>query len=224
MTGDQDDMLARLKAVLPSRWFPDRSPVLDGLITGLAWAGQWLYGQVAFARAQTRIATATGVWLDIIAWDFFGRRLVRRSGQSDDALRRRISLELLRERGTRAAVISVLQDLTGRIPAVFEPAWTSDTGGYSSMQGAGGGLGYGVAGGWGSLALPFQCFVVAYRPQSGGIANVAGWGTNAGGYGLGSAEYATLSMIQGQVTDSDIYAAVRDVLPVTGIAWMQISN
>ena len=224
MTGDQDDMLARLQAVLPSRWFADRSPVLEGLLAGLAWAGQWLYEQIAFTRAQTRIATATGVWLDIIAWDFFGRRLARRNGQSDDALRRRIGLELLRERGTRAAVISVLEDLTGRPPAVFEPARTSDTGGYGGLQGGGGGLGYGVAGGWGSLALPFQCFVVAYRPQGAGIANVAGWGTNAGGYGSGSAEYATLSMIQGQVTDSDINAAVSTVLPATGIAWLQISN
>src|SRR5438270_5928158 len=115
-------MLSRLKAVLPARWFADSSPVLDGLLAGLVWAWKWLFGLVGFAREQTRIATASGTWLDIIAQDFFGVRLVRRAGQLDEAFRRRIQLELLRERGTRAAIVAVLRDLTGRAPAIFEAA------------------------------------------------------------------------------------------------------
>lgn len=224
MTGDNQDMLYRLKAVLPARWFADSSPVLDGLLAGLVWAWQWLFGLVDFAREQTRIATASGTWLDIIAQDFFGVRLARRAGQLDDAFRRRIQLELLRERGTRAAIVAVLRDLTGRAPAIFEPARTTDTGGYGSLDGGGGGLGYGSVGGWGSLELPFQCFVTAYRPHGSGIAAVAGWGSLAGGYGQGAIEYASLAMVAGQVTDSDIYAAIAGVLPVSAIAWTQISN
>ena len=218
MTGDQNDILGRLKAVLPSRWFGDSSPVLDGLLSGLAAGWASVYGLLEFAGAQTRLSTASGVWLDIIARDFFGSRVARLSGQSDEALRSRIDRELFRQRGTRAAIVAVLTDLTGRIPTVFEPARPADTGAWGSA------LGYGVAGGWGSLGLSFQCFVTAFRPHGNGIAQVAGWGTAAGGYGVGTIEYASLAMSQGQVTDSDISAAVASVLPVACTAWMRITN
>jgi len=217
-TGSPDDMLARLKAVLPLHWFPDATPVLDGLLAGLASAWSWLYGLLAYVRAQTRIATATDVFLDIIAQDFFGGRLARRTGQSDTAFRQRIRIELLRERGTRAAIVSVLTDLTGRAPTIFEPARTTDTGGYGVA------VAYGAAGRWGSLLLPFQCFVTAYRPTGAGIAEVAGYGAVTGGYGAGAIEYADLAMVQGQVTDSDIYQAVAGVLPVATIAWTTITG
>jgi hypothetical protein len=224
MTGDQQDILTRLRMVLPVRWFPDNAPVLDGMLNGLASAWTWIYQQLQYAKAQTRIATATDVWLDIIASDFFGDRLFRRVGQGDAAFRNRIQRELFRERGTRGAIVAVLQDLTGRAPRVFEPARSTDTGGYASLSGGGGGAGYGSAGGWGSLALPFQCFITAYRPVGSGIATVAGWGDPTGGYGRGTIEYASLEMVQGQVTDDDIYAAVADVLPVAAIGWTRITN
>jgi hypothetical protein len=147
MTGDREDMVARLRAVLPTRWFPDGSPVLDGVLNGLAAGWSWAYDQLQYVKAQTRIATATDVWLDIIANDFFGSRLVRHAGQGDKAFRGRIQRELFRERGTRGAIISVLQDLTGRAPVVFEPARPADTGGYASLTGVGGGAGYCRAGG-----------------------------------------------------------------------------
>ena len=224
MTGNQQDMWARLRAVLPQRWFPDTAPVLDGVLNGLACGWSLAYDLLQYVKAQTRIATATDIWLDVIALDFFGTRLVRRCRQSDAAFRDRISRELFRERGTRAAIVSVLQDLTGRTPFLFEPARPADTGGYASASGSGGGAGYGVAGGWGSLNLPFQCFVTAYRPIGSGIAIVAGWGGRVGGYGAGAIEYASMDMVQGQVTDQDIYAAIADVLPVTVIGWTQITN
>jgi len=224
MTGDQQDMLARLRVVLPARWFPDRAPVLDGLLGGLASGWDWTYQQFQYVKAQTRIATATDVWLDIIANDFFSRRLLRRTGQSDDAFRNRIRLELFRERGTRAAIVAVLEDLTGQTPLIFEPARSTDTGGYTTPNGVGGGIGYGCAGGWGSLALPFQCFITAFRPAGTGIVAVAGWGSSTGGYGTGAMEYASLEMIQGQVTDTDIYAAIAGVLPVATIGWTRITN
>lgn len=224
MIGDTDDFVKRLKAVLPSRWFPDRSPILDGVLTGLASACAWLYGLLGFVRQQARIETASGIWLDVIAADFFGQGMSCRPAQLDDDFRASIRRELVRERGTRAAVIAALADLTGRKPVIFEPARASDTGGYGGLHGGGGGLGYGIVGGWGSLHLPFQCFVTAYRPRGTGIAAVAGWGTGAGGYGRGAIEYASLSMIAGQVTDSDIFASVAAVMPVNTIAWTQIRN
>jgi hypothetical protein len=81
-----------------------------------------------------------------------------------------------------------------------------------------------VAGGWGSPALPFQCFVTAFRPHGYGIGWVTGYGAPAGGYGQGAVEYANLSMLQGQVTDADIDAAAAGVMPVAAIAWIRISN
>ncbi len=212
-------MVTRIKAVLPTRWFPDTTPVLDGLLNGLACAWAWAHSLLAYVQTQTRIATATDVWLDIIANDFFGSRLQRRAGQSDDAFRLLIQTSLLREHGTRQAIISAVQDLTGRAPTVFEPMRSTDTGGYAV-----GGAGYGVGGGWGSMELPFQCFVTAYRPTGSGIALVSGWGNSVGAYGTGAIEYASLAMVQGQVTDSDITAAIAEVLPVASIAWTRIQN
>src|SRR5690348_16941119 len=99
MIGDQQDMLARLRAVLPTRWFPDQAPVLDSISGGLASCWSWVYSLLQYVKAQTRIASASDIWLDIIALDFFGTRLVRRHGQSDAAFRSRIQREFFRERG-----------------------------------------------------------------------------------------------------------------------------
>lgn len=224
MTGDQQDMIARLRAVLPVHWFPDSTPVLNGLLSGLASGWSWGHNLLVYVRAQTRIATASDIWLDIIAVDFFGRRLSRWQNQSDGVFRQRIQRELFRERGTRGAIVNVLEDLTGRTPAIFEPARPADTGAYADTVNKGCGLAYGITGGWGSLGLPFQCLITAYRPIGSGIALVSGWGDCAGGYGIGAIEYAELAMIQGQVTDDLIYQAVASVLPAASIGWTRITD
>jgi hypothetical protein len=224
MTGDQADFESRLKAVLPQSWFADQTPVLDSLLSGLSAAWVWVYSLLQYVTSQSRISSATGVWLDVIALDFFARSLNRAAGESDSSFRTRIKNELFRERATRNAVEVVLTELTGRAPTIFEPARATDTGGYSSFGGEGGGVGYNTGGGWGSLSLPFQCFVTAYRPNSGGIAQVAGWCSPAGAYGAGAIEYASLDMVGDQVTDADIYAAVASVMPGATTAWTQIDN
>jgi hypothetical protein len=224
MTGDQQDMLLRLRTALPTRWFPDEAPILNGLLNGLASVWSWAYDLLQYVRAQARIGTATDIWLDVIAQDYFGRRVTRRTGQSDLAFRSRIRRELFRERGTRSALISMLRDITGREPVVFEPGRTTDTGGYGSLHSDGSEAAYCVSGGWGNLELPFQCFVTAYRPTGSGIAVVSGWGGPTGAYGAGAIEYANLAMVQGQVTDDDIYMAIADVLPVATVGWTRITN
>ena len=219
MSGSQSDMLWRLKAVLPTRWFPDTTPILDAMLGGVASGWAWVYDLYTYAQQQTRIASASDVWLDIIAQDFFGAALGRRPNEVDSAYRARIDEELFRPRGTRGAIVRALTDLTGHAPTIFEPARSSDTGGYVL-----GGVGYGAGGGWGSLALPYQCFVTAFRPSGSGIASVAGWGGSLGGFGAGALEYANLGMVQGQVTDADIVGAVAAVLPAATIAWTQITD
>ncbi|WP_287496921.1 hypothetical protein [Pandoraea sp. CB10b_02] len=218
-TGDQQDQFQRIKALIP-KWFSDDTPVLDALLRGFAYAKSFVYGLIVYAALQTRIKTATDGWLDMIAADFFGSSLLRKSGQSDASFRNRIIINLFRERATRNGLVNVLTDLTGRAPVVFEPQRPLDTGSYGGPL-----IGYGVAGGYGSMLLPFQAFVTAFRPTSTGIPNVAGYGVSTGGYGQASqAEIASMNMIQGAVTDDDIYAAIDSVKPVGTTIWTRIAN
>ena len=217
MIGDGDDMAARMRAVLPVGWFGDVAPVLQGLLLGLGQGWSAIYDLIENIRLQSRIATASGGFLDLISTDFFGSFLPRRSTELDAPFEIRISQELLRPRATRAALVLALTELTGRAPAVFEPARTSDTGGYSAGGVAYGGTDTAGAGGWGSLLLPYQVFVTAYRPVGGGIALLAGYGTG------GLAGYGDLSMLTSAVSDADVAAAVTRVLPAATIAWMRIS-
>lgn len=224
-TGDQTDFVERLRAVLPAGWFPSTasceasaSPILDIVLSGLASAWAWAYAMVQYAKAQTRIATATDAFLDMIAADYFGYTLRRRVQELDAAFSARIRASLLPPAGTRGALIARLTTLTGRAPVVFEPNNAGDTGGYGIA------CGYGVAGGYGSLTMPWQAFVTAYRPSGGGIASVAGFGGSIGGYGVGAIEYASPSMIVAPVLDSEIYATAAACLPANAIAWVNITN
>ena len=213
MTGDTPDMVSRIKTVLPTRWFPDQTPILDTVLTGLATAWSALYALLAAVQLQSRIATATGQFLDGASADFFANRLPRRLTESDTAFRQRILQQLAREHATRAAVTAILTDLTGKAPAIFEPARVSDAGGYGTPAFA-----YGAAGAWGSLQLPFQIFVTATRAQGVGIASIAGYGTP------GPLARASLVAATGQVTDADIYAAIASVMPTATRAWTRIIN
>jgi hypothetical protein len=167
--GSPQDIVARLRAALPQHWFADDAPVLGAVLGGFGAVWSQLHCMLRTVQRQSRIGSAEGEMLDMIAGDFFGARLVRRPGQGDTAFRAAILRELLRERATRAALTAVLTDLTGAAPRIFEPARPADTGAWGQA------LGYGVAGGWGSLALPFQCFVQVRRPSGQGIAGVEGY-------------------------------------------------
>ena len=218
--GTQPDIVARLKAVLPTGWFADTTPILDGVLNGLAasWSGQ--FGLLETVQAQSRIATAGGVFLDLAAQDFFGSSLARLPGEPDDALRARIFRAMLAPRNTRAAVASGVAALTGRPPHIVEPGRIADTGAYDNAAT----LAYNVAGSWGSTALPFQIFVHAYRPVGTGVANSLGYGIGQGGYGVGAVQYTTPLMAASQVHDADIATAIAQVLPVATTAWLAISD
>ena len=172
-TGDINDCLARIKSALPSRWFVSPTPVLDALLAAPAYALSFCYSLYAYAQLQTRIKTATDGWLDMVAADFFGTALLRAPNQTDASFRARIIANLFRERATRAGVIKVLVDLTGRAPKIFEPLRPLDTGAY----GVAAVLAYGVAGGYGCTQLPFQAFVTAFRQLGSGLPFVGGYGS-----------------------------------------------
>lgn len=218
--GDQQDFVSRIKTVLPGGWFRDETPILDGVLAGIGWALSAAYELADYARRQCRIGTATDGFLDLIAFDYFGASLPRKRQETDGAYRTRILAALFPEKGTRRGLIRTLEVLTGRTPWVFEPARPADTGGYGV-----GGVGYGAGGGYGSLQMPNQAFVIAYRPIGQGIPNIAGYGVPSGGYGVASqAMYASLDLVQGAVTDADIYAAVDAVKPAATTVWTQIQS
>lgn len=221
MIGDRSDVIRRLRAVLPAGWFSDTAPVLDALLGGLAAASVQLFQFIEVSRLQQRLLTASGTWLDRWASDFLGQSLVRRRDEDDSLFRSRVRLEILRHRGTRSAVKSLLVDVTGRTPIIFEPRRPADTGSYGGRADSSStGLAYGICGGWGSLSLPYQMFVTAYRsPGATGLA-VGGWGT--GGYNDGFCTYGDLRIIRGATSDEEIHRAVASVLPVTATAWLRI--
>lgn len=222
VTGDLEDMVARQAAVLPP-WFGAPGAVPDVLRLPLAMAGSvgaWLYELIGYARKQIRIRTATDGWLDLIANDFFGRRVLRRSGQGDDSFRRRIQIEMFRPRATRPAMRAVLEDLTGVPPRIFEPGNPLDTGGIGIPSG----LGVGVAGAVGSIVLPGNVFIDAYIKPDSGVPFAAGIGFPVGGIGVPSRlVVASLEDIRGTLRDEDVYAAVEATRPVGTVAWVRIS-
>ncbi len=192
MSIDIAGLLGRLKSVLPARWFADSSPVLDAVLAGIASAWVEVFSLLDGVDAQKRVGTANGIFLDIASVDYFGPALTRRVAEVDVAYRARIQQNLVRPRATRASVVQALQDLTGRPPVIFEPRNPADTGGYNAN------MGYGLAGGYGSMTMPYQFLVQAYRPNN--------------------------SEFQGNISDTEIYAGIAAVVPTTTIAWTNISN
>ena len=123
-TGDVTDIKARLRQLMPP-WFPavGQAPVIDAVLTGVATLLASTYALIAYARAQTRIATAYGPFLDLVAWDYFGGVFLRYTGEADAAFRARILQQLILPRVTRQAIQSALQTLTGYKVRVIE-AWS----------------------------------------------------------------------------------------------------
>ena len=211
------------------------------MLNGLASCWASLYALLTYVIAQTRIATAFGVFLDMISTDFFGTGLPRLQNEQDAPFRARIQAALFAPKVTRAAMVSALTALTGRAPWIFEPARPNDCGSYGAAGSfVWGGLAYGFAGGYGDLLLPAQCFIVAHRPAVPGIPNAAGYGTITGnsvsspigGYANGSTlvatspttEYGTQSAITGAFEDALIYATVAATQAAGVTSWTQITN
>lgn len=165
--GTAADITARLRSTLPTGWFPVSAappastvtPVLDGLLAGLAQAWSFCFGLLGTVVAQARLSTASGSFLDMMSVDFFGSILPRRTGELDRNFRERIRSNLISRRGTRQDVVQAIVGLTSSPPFICEPTRAADCGGYAGagQPGIGGGMGYGVPGlGYGSASMAFQ--------------------------------------------------------------------
>ena len=168
--GTTSDMALRLRMTLPAGWFPvspplsatSVTPILDGLLAGLAAAWSFCFSLLSLTSAQTRLGTAFGSFLDMISTDFFGKYLPRKQGESDESFRGRIRKSLVIQRGTRQDVCRAVMEMTSSTPVICEPTRGLDCGGYASLanSGAGGGFGYCAPGlHYGSSALCFQYFL-----------------------------------------------------------------
>lgn len=217
-TGDNNDQFRRLKRLMPQSWFGDNSTVIDAILRGFASVNASLYALIAYARLQTRINTATDGWLDMIAYDFFGNNLPRKPGQSDDSYRAWIKVNLFREKATRRAIVLVVRELTGRDPLIIEPGNPVDTGAYRCPN-----SGYGMAGSYGSLNMPYEAFVTVYRSVSDGVSDIAGYGISTSGYSIASrGVWVSRKMVDGQLSDADIYAAIDSVKMCGTRVWVRI--
>jgi len=127
--------------------------------------------------------------------------------------------EILRERVTRKGMAAALTDLTGRAPVIFEPRNPSDTGGYRF-----GGCGYGVAGGYGSMIMPTEVFMTAYRPATAGIPYVGGYGIASAYRTPGATMYADLTSAGAQIADSEIYSTIEKTKALGTTEWVNIQS
>lgn len=226
-TGSSDDILSRVKRLIPSRWFAWVAPYRDAIIGGLSDSAAWNYTLIGYAKAQTRLATAYGVWLDILCFDFLGGVLTR-GGMLDDAFRAVIKATILQERVTRPGMINAVMKVTGLAPTIFEPWNTGDTGAYGNKaigQICGGQFGYGVGnGGYGNMNLTAQSLMQVYRSAPSGVPDVDGYDGAIGGYGVGAIEYVgSTTQLEG-ITDEVIYKVINLTKATGSIVWVAFTN
>ncbi|NHN84468.1 hypothetical protein GOB93_07390 [Acetobacter musti] len=123
-TGDLDDIAARIRAVLPAGWFPavseQATPVLDGVLAGLAWPWAMFYQLLFYTKQQSRLLTSTGNFVDMAAADYFGTGVPRLTGETDASYIARIQSEFRVKRNTRAALEYQLSLVTEGA-SIFEP-------------------------------------------------------------------------------------------------------
>lgn len=227
--GSSADIQARVLTVLPRKWWQWIAPVRNAIVGGLSDAAAWSYTFFQYALAQSRIATSTGPFLDIIAFDFLGRFLLR-LGNSDALFRTQIMNTILQERVTRNGMTEVLTNLLNIAPTIIEPWNPGDCGGWSGPNQYCNASGYGKAGAWGSLLLPNQVFIRVSRSGLGpsGVPQVNGYGGYNGGYygphysSNGATEYIGSVIAQIGVIDPIIENMITNTRPTGTTVWLYI--
>ena len=245
---DQTDFAGRLLRLLPGGWFPAVAPRLTAVLQAPALMFSLIYGMIIFAKAQQRVASASGAFLDLAAQDYFGRTFPRLEYELDPAYAARIRYNLTAPRGTFSGMTSMLEQLTGNTPVIFQPNNVVQTGGWATEgdPGAGGGVfafydeaGASGAGLWGSMALPCQIFISIEAPLTGyySFADLGGVSTQiipqvGGGYGFASQSmpaagggllaFIDPDSVPGAITNSIIYQQIAEWMAVGYVAWTRI--
>lgn len=176
------DMRQRLRGLLPRSWFGDgETPVLDAVLTGFAAPLTWAHALYTFVIAQARLATSSGVFIDLFALDYLGTRLPRRIGEPDAGYIGRITREILRPRNTRAAITQAVTDLTGIAPELREPWNPGDNGAWNRRMAYAGVAQAAIrVSGYNAARSRYGRGTFAYatpRAASGGSAGAGHWGS-----------------------------------------------
>lgn len=207
MTGDQDDIYARLRRLMPP-WFgnEDDSPVVVAALQGAAWSLAFVYSLFQFAKLQTRIATSIGGWIDLASADYFGDQLRRFGFENDTSYSRRVRLEILRDRNTRNGIDRAVFDLTGNHPSIYEAFRPADCGGWGLPVFA---LGY--TGAWGSFGAAAEVIITTPAPKGYGIPNRPGWNDTHGGVGDTFSLADDTDVVANGPTQADVLKALERV-------------
>jgi hypothetical protein len=245
---DKTEFIGRLLRLLPGGWFPAVAPRLLAVLQAPALMFSIIYGMITFAMAQQRVASASGAFLDLAAQDYFGNTLPRLEYELDPPYAARIRYNMTAPRGTLSGMTSMLEQLTGNSPSIFQPNNVAQTGGWATARdpGAGGGAfafydeaGESGAGLWGSMALPCQIFITIKAPLTGyySFAELGGISTETlpavgGGYGFASQSmpaaggglfaFIDPESVPGAITNSIIYQQIAEWMAVGYVAWTQI--
>lgn len=211
--------------MLPKGWFSDDGPIMGAMLASLADSWTCLSNNIDYVSGQTRIQTATDIWLDLAGADYLGTLIERQSDEADDAYRSRIKACLLTSAATRSSLVEGIAKLTNATAQIFEPSNCLDTGGYGNSVSppteAGYGLAYGLSGGWGSLELPYQVFITIMTQPLPGEPSPTGYGVPGGGYSAGSLVYCKIADVPGTLTDDDVRQTILRLLPVNCTAWIR---
>lgn len=193
----------RIFGRLPAGWFPSDGPVISSIVGQVAEGASLNNDQLFYAQNQTRVSTASDMFLELIAQDYFGAfNFPRRSGETDDSYRSRILGNLLIARGTRGAMIEVLTNLTGNVPDIFEPirdacAWDQFGWDYPKTK-------------LGDYNDPYTCWITIQPPPGPGIP--LAYGYDSGSYDVNFA-YGDINLLASVVADNEIYRAVIATAP-----------
>lgn len=226
-TGDQQDIVGRLQSYLPRGWFGDwsQAPLIGGVLNGIASVFAVSYTLIMFFKAQMRLGTSTGGWIDLWAADFFGGTLPRKPNESDASYIARIQYTIFQQRATRPAMIRVLTQLTGRAPVVFEPNRPLDTGCLGVNSGPNSFCGIARMG---SIAPIYAALITAYRPRvTGGSAGAAYTDAiviSALNTPVSQSYTGSLTAQVSAASDADIYAAINTTRPVATNIGVAITN
>lgn len=125
---DVEKLTAQLIELVPPSWTSVEAKKRGGVFWTLMAAIATIYSLVNIVikqvKAQFRLATAAGVFLDAYSQDYFGtgteRALPRGLGETDDSFRARIRAEILRVKATKPGIRRAVAEVTGAAPIIVE--------------------------------------------------------------------------------------------------------
>ena len=231
-------ILDRLASLIPPSWFSQANPNgkwqystnVGAVLAGLYNVNLWIYNLILLAKAQTRLLTSVGMFLDLWSYDRLGLAIQRKPGEGDTAWQTRVAKEVVRIRVSRSGMYQAMLDLTGHAPIIIEPWSTGDCGAWSTGVGSSAlptpscwvtgvnAAGNAVQGqyGWGTQVWSSVVLMIVTRPGIGlGVANMGGWST-----GVGSSATMTL----GSWTTGNGASASPNGSTLGGMAWITQSQ